>query len=216
VNFCWFFFKWGAGLALVVALALSPFYYRQVFFRVDEGVRSRIEARIAQHFPHLEVHVRGAHLVSDGIEVRGVSLLEPGVTGPQPELAYLDEVFLACRTDLQELVAGEPKITLVKLTRPVIRATRRPDGRFSISQLVCKPKADVQLPPVQIENGVVEVFDPLTNPSRRLTLHDIQLTVRPPAADEPADRHVELQGYVAGDHLRRVELIGTLDPETSQ
>ena len=102
----------------MVALAASPFYYRQIFFRVEEQVRARVEARLAEQFPQMQVQVRSAHLAADGIEIRGVSLFEPGVSGPQPEVLYLDQIFLTCRTSLQELASGDPQITEVKLTRP--------------------------------------------------------------------------------------------------
>ncbi|MCH7726812.1 MAG: hypothetical protein IH991_10075, partial [Planctomycetes bacterium] len=38
---------------------------------------------------------------------------------------------------------------------------------------------DESMPPTVIENGVLEVFDPLKNPSSKLTLRDIHLTLRP-------------------------------------
>ena len=39
VNLCWFFFKWACAAALVAALAASPFFYRKLFFKVEEEVR---------------------------------------------------------------------------------------------------------------------------------------------------------------------------------
>jgi hypothetical protein len=181
---------------------------------VEEEVRSRVEARLARQFPHLEVRVRSAHLAGDGIEIRGVSIIEPDVTGPQPELAYLDEVFLECRTDLQELVKGDPEITLVKLIGPVLRATRRPNGHFSIARLLGSERSGAPLPPVVIEGGVVEVFDPLKNPSSTLTLRDIHVKIRP-RGDAPS-RVLDVQGYVVGDYLQRVEVVGTIEPDAAR
>ncbi len=208
----WGVFKWSCALLFVAALAASPFYYRQVFFRVEEEVRARVESTIAARLPKLEIRVRSAHLASNGIEVRGLSVAEPGAVGPQPELAYFDEVFLECQTSLQELVAGDPLITGVKLSRPVIRATRRPDGQFSLSKLFPLPKSEGVVPPIKIENGTFEVFDPLKNPSSTFTLRDINLSLKPSASNPGEPKLLEVQGYLAADQVRRVEVVGTLDP----
>jgi hypothetical protein len=196
----------------VVALAASPFYYRQVFFRVEEEIRARAEAKIAERFPDLEVHVQSARLANNGIEVRGISLIEPNVVGPQPELAYFDEVFLACSTNLQELVSGDPVITNIKLIRPIIRATRRPDGRFHLDKLRPVSQPENPLPPLSVDSGIVEIFDPLKNPSSTLTLRDVHVSLRP--TDEVAGQ-LAVTGYFVGDHLQRVEIAGTLDPASS-
>ncbi len=197
----------------MAALAASPFYYRHVFYRVEEEIRSRVEAKIAQRFPHLEIHVQSARLANDGIEVRGVSLIEPNVQGPQPELAYLDAVFLNCRTDLKELATGEPRITGIKLVRPVLRATRRPDGRFSLEKLRPVSLAGSPLPQVTIDGGIVEVFDPLKNPSSTFTLRDVHVSLRPA---DGSSGPLSMNGYFLGDHLQRAEFTGTLDPATSK
>ncbi len=202
----------------MAALAASPFYYRQIFFRVEEEVRARIEAKLAERFPQMEVHVRGARLVSGGIEIRGVSIVEPGATGPKPELAFLDEVFIACPTDLQELVAGDPQIDLVKLTRPVFRATRRPDGKYGIDKLMPLNKPNRPLPPFVIENGVVEVSDLLKQTPSTYTLRDIHITLQTGDGGANADdnNQLKLEGYVTGDYLQRVEIVGQFDPASSR
>jgi hypothetical protein len=201
---------------LVAALAASPFYYRRVYFRVEEEVRARVETKIAEHFPHLEVRVRSAHLMGDGIEIRGVSIAEPDAVGPQPQLVYLDEVFLTCQTSLQELLAGEPRVTAVKVSRPVVHATRRPDGGFSLARLLPLPERHCAPPSTTIDSGVIEIFDPLKNPSSTLTLRDVNLTIKPtnPLADGPVP--LDIQGYLVADQIQRVEIVGTLEPAAAR
>ncbi len=86
--------------------------------------------------------------------------------------------------------------------------TRRPDGTFCLAKLFAGPKSDKRLPAVTIEDGVVEIFDPLKNPSSTLTLRDVQLTLRP-AGD---GKNLEVQGYVVGDHVQCIKVVGTVDP----
>ncbi|HEV3138215.1 MAG TPA: hypothetical protein VGZ26_09925, partial [Pirellulales bacterium] len=203
-------------LAVLAALVAVPLYYRDVVYRVDEEIRGRVEAKIAERFPHLEVRVRSAQLVADGIEARGVSILEPGAAGPQAELALFDEVFLACATSLQELISGDPQITSVKIGRPIVRATRRPDGSYSLGKLLppkpCKPLAAT----LTVENGTLQIFDPLKNPSTSYTLRDIDLEFK--RSPTTPDEHVafEFEGSLAADQIQRVELVGSLDATSRQ
>jgi hypothetical protein len=206
-------FKWGAILGIVAALATSPIWYHQLFFRVEEEVRARVEAHLAAKFPHLEIHVRAAHLAVDGIEVRGLSISEPGAAGPQRELAYLETVFLTCRTSPQELLAGEPVVTDIHIGGPVVRATRRPDGSFSLAKPFPLPKPPCPPPTTTIENGTIEIFDPLKNPSSTFVLHDVDLTVKPAAGCDPQRPTLEVQGAMLSDHLRRLDLAGTIEPQ---
>jgi hypothetical protein len=190
----------------------TPFCYRKVFFRVEEEVRSRVEAKIAEQFPKLKVSLRSAHLTADGIEGRGLSISEPDAPGPQPEIVYFDEIFLACRTSVQELLSGETAVTSVKIIRPVIRETRRPDGSSSLAKLFPLPKPKRRPPPVTVEDGMVVVFDPLKNPSSTFTCRDIHLTIKP-VREAHGDRMLlELKGYLAADQAQRIEVGGTIDP----
>lgn len=171
-------------------------------------------ARISERMPHLIVNIRSAHLTTEGIEVHGLSISEPGAPGPQPEIAYVDELLLCCRTSVQELISGEPMISAVRMVRPVLRATRRPDGNFSLARLFPLPKCERPLPPTTIESGSIVVFDPLKNPSSTFTLRDVHLTTRPAASGEPLA--VDVQGYLVGDQLQRLEFNGTLNPGTQR
>ena len=198
-------------LAVLAALVAIPLFYRDVIYRVDEEIRARVEAKIAERFPHLEVHVRSAQLVADGIEARGVSILEPGAVGPQAELALFDEVFLVCAASLQELIRGDPEITSVKLSRPIVRATRRPDGSYSLSKLL-PVKQSKELPAVvTVENGTIQIFDPLKNPSTSYTLRDIDLEFKRLPVDPSGHAALEFEGSLAADQVQRVELVGSLD-----
>ncbi len=201
-------------LAVLAALAAIPLFYRDVVYRVDEEIRARVEAKIAERFPHLEVRVRSAQLVAGGIDARGVSILEPGAAGPQAELALFDEVFLACSTSLQELLSGDPQITSIKLSRPIVRATRRPDGSYSLSKLLPPKPSEGLATVVTIENGIFQFFDPLKNPSTTYTLRDINLEFKRLPSDQNQHVVFEFKGALAGDQIQRVELVGSVDETT--
>ncbi|MGW8256094.1 MAG: hypothetical protein ACWGMZ_01270, partial [Thermoguttaceae bacterium] len=95
---------------------------------MDEGIRSSIETKLAQHYPGLKVKVGSAELLSgQGILVRDLSVVEPGAEGPRAELVSIEEMFLACQTDMKELLCGDPVIRHVTIRRPTIYVTRRRD-----------------------------------------------------------------------------------------
>ncbi|MGD0384165.1 MAG: hypothetical protein ABSA77_11630, partial [Thermoguttaceae bacterium] len=137
INFCWFFFKWGLVVCAIGAVAAVPYFYR----RVDEEIRHRIEALFAQHYTGLKPTVGSAELVAgQGIRVRDLSIVEPGASGPRAKLAHVEEMFIACQTDVKELICRDPVVTHVTLRRPTIWATRRPDGTWSAAKLFPPPR----------------------------------------------------------------------------
>jgi len=210
VNFCWFCLKWGVLLALIGG-ALGVAYYYQ---RLNDEIRSRVEEKIARQYPGLKVSVRSASLVEgEGIELRGLSIVEPGAEGPA-ELVYLDEVFLHCAANLKDLLGSDPEVTHVTIRRSTLRATRRPDGSYSSARLLPVPRFSDKPPPVTVENGTIEIFDPQKNPSGTLTLRDVNLTLTPPETSGTAGQSEgprKLCGTMTGDHLRQVELRGVVD-----
>ena len=210
INFCWFFFKWGLVLGLLVALVGVPYLYR----RVDEEIRQHLESKLAEHYPDLTIAVRSARLIKDhGIEIRGVSIAEPGAAGPQTQLAYFEEIFVECRASLPELVQHEPQLARILVRGTQFHCTRRPDGTRSSTQLLPFPKFSDCPPEIVVENGTVEIFDPTQNPSTTMTYHDLNLTISPAVAgteDAIGSEPLQVQGYFTGEHLRRVDLRGTI------
>ncbi len=209
INFCWLIFKWGLLLGVIGVIVAVPYFYH----RVDEEIRRRVEAKFARHYADLKVMVRSAELVEgEGIEVRGLSILELGAEGPRAELLHLEEVFLACRTELNELVNQELEITHITIRRPTLRITHRPDGSWSTAKLLPLPKLSRHPPAVTIENGTIEIFDPLKNPAGTLMLRDVNLSISAPEAAEFGPDTRTLKGALTGDYLRQVELKGMVDP----
>ncbi|HUY34318.1 MAG TPA: hypothetical protein VMV69_16345 [Pirellulales bacterium] len=184
--------------------------------RVDEEIRRRVEARIAAQYPELAVSVRSARLVAgQGIELRGLSIAEPGASGPGAELAYLEEVLLAGHTDWRQLLQGELSISNIVIRRPTIRMTRRADGVWSAAKLLPLPRLSADTPRGSIENGVVEILDPFKNQPGAFALRDVQLTFEAAAgaAPTPGGRaDFDVRGRLSADHVRRIDVQATVAP----
>jgi hypothetical protein len=209
IDTCWFVFKWGLLAALLAAVSLALYFYS----RVNDEIRQRVQAKWQAHYPNLVVTVRSAQLGPDGIEIRGLTLLDPHASGPQAELANIDEIMLECQTSLPELMQGEPKFSRAVVHRPIIHATRRPEGGWSAAQLFPLPKFSKRPIPITVEDGTLEFFDPLKNPTSTFTLRNINLATKLLASSEPAgEPNIEVRGDLAGDHFQHIEVAGTFGP----
>jgi hypothetical protein len=211
IDFCWSCFKGLLALAVIGAALAVPYYY----LRIDDEIRLHVQKKIAQHYAGLRVSVRTAALVQgEGIQMRGLSIIEPGAEGPGAELLTYDECLLSCATDLKQLVSGhEPDVKRVTIRRPVLRVTRRPNGTWSAAKLLPLPRFGIHPPEVVVENGTVEILDPLHTPCSTVTLRDVNLRLLAPAAGATGDdarRRVE--GSFSSDHFRQVLVAGWLDP----
>ena len=216
VNFCWFFFKWGLLLGVAAVIAVVPY----LLHRLDAEVCRRVEDLFAQQYSNLRVTVRSAQFVEgEGIEVRGLSIVEPGADGPRAELFHLEEVFLSCRADLEELISGQPAITRVFCRHPTLRITRRPDGSYSGSKLLPLPRFSDFQPTVVVENGTVEVFDPTRNPSSTLVFRNVNFTLGKGGSVDPANPELpsrSVEGTFEADYVRRVVVDGQVSPDGSR
>ena len=184
-------------------------------------MRKIVESTIADHYKstgkNLQISVHSASITTGGIQVRGVSIVDPQADGPNAELAYLDELFLVCQTDLKTLLHGKPPITEVVSRRPTIRATHRPNSTWSTSRLFPLPKFGDKPPLITIEAATLEIFDPLKSTPKSLTVRDAYFKVghfSGPQTASAGSSLLAINGYCAAESIRRVELAGTFDPAT--
>ncbi len=193
----WTIVRWTLPLtvaAIIVAAALGS-------HRVGEEVRRRVEARLRDRFPTLDVHVRSASLVDgEGILIRDLSLAEAGGA----PLVTIEEIHLTCGTSLAELAAGEPRIAAVRLRRPVVQARRDTAGRWNLAKLLEQQQGGAGMP-VAIEDATFAVDD--TQLGRRFTLRNVGLTLEPQAADAAGSR-TAVKGRVGGDLFERADFEG--------
>ena len=213
INFCWSVFKWALLLGLAGAVVAAALLYRQM----DEEIRRRVEQHLARHYADLRVTVHSAELVEgEGIRIRGVSIFEPSVTGPRAEMLHLEEAFLCCRADLNELLSGKLEVSRVFLRHPTLRAARRPDGSWNVERLLRLPPSDSRPPTVHVEGGQIEILDPAKPSPAAFVLRQVNLALSP--CDEslqsgfgPATR--KISGTLSGDYFRGLEVEGLIDPK---
>ncbi len=243
VNSCWVCFKWLLAI-VAVALAVGIPY---VWFGIDDEIRSRVEARLDEHYGPLglDVRIASARLVNgDGILIRGLSIVDPSVSGPAAKLIDVEELYLSCQIAPEELIQGRLPITGIKVIRPTLHASRLPDGSWNVAGLWPLPKFDDRPNrrpvPVKIEGATLDLLDSLKQPARGLMLRNINVTLSPRETislspretisqppretisqppretNQPVatDRSLLIQGDLIGDRLRTASFQGEFDPDS--
>jgi hypothetical protein len=195
----WTLVRWTLPLTaagIVVALALGR-------SRVDEELRARAEARLQAMLPSIAVQVRAAGIVAgQGITLWGVSLIDPALPPRSRQMAWIDELHLACGTTLAELAAG-PQVTALRLRRPVVHAVRDAEGLWNLAGLRQVRAGDAALVPVLIEDATVVIDD--TRLQQRLTVRHVGADLRP-----SSDGVFEIRGSGTGDGFNRIGLGGRI------
>lgn len=207
--------KWGIALSVFAGLAIALVVYN----RLDHEIRRQVELRLERHYQGLRVRVRTARLIhGEGIEVRGLSILDPNAKGPQLELISVDELFLGCKAEPQDLIAGKPDISHVVLRGMTLFATHRGQQRISSSQLLPLPWVSDGWPTVVVENSAVEILDPLRETPSAMRLSGLNLVLtpgdapaEPGASPAPAVNGYRVRGSIGNEHLSGVEVTGTVN-----
>jgi hypothetical protein len=217
-------------VSLVFAVLVAVRYYG--VNKLDREIRARVEQKLRDHYRGLQVSVRSARRLDQrGLEIRGVIIQEAG--GKQaPMIAEIEEAIIHCDTSLPELLTKHPQITRVELRRVKWRAERKPSGVWNVSHLFPLPSYEGEAPPsATISDGTVEIIDPSQGKTTPLTLRNIELKIdsespspeptglsvvlgENAAAQPPRNTTLKVQGSVAGDHFERVELAGSIQPES--
>jgi hypothetical protein len=217
-------FKWGLVLCIVAAAAVAVW----VYYCLNDEIRARVETKIADHYSQYEVSVRSARLVEGkGYEIRGLLIRDPSQEGDSAELLNLDEVFIECDGDLEELISGQLNIRRIIVRRPTLRATRRNDGQWNVAGLMPLPKfgEDKPLAPdspeVRIEDGTIHVTDLTRTGANHVELRQVNLTLTPRLTDlstvaAPRGTTLAVEGTLANEHLERFDLSGWLDPASKR
>ena len=202
-DLLWTLVRWTLPLsvaAVVVAVVIGS-------NRVGEELRRRVEAKLAATYPDLAVSVQAASLVEgEGIALRGISIDDPAIQGEGRRLVAVEEVRIGCGTSLPELLSGEPVVTSVRLIRPVVRASRGPDGRWSLSRLTREAGDGLRIP-VTVDDATLLLEG--SGLGARLTLRSIAAELRP-GDDATSGRRMAVRGSFAGDLFDRAGFEGWL------
>ena len=206
----WTLVRWALPVTVATVIAAAAVGSS----RLGEEVRGRVQQRLAQEFPGHVVQVQAASLVDgEGIVVRGVSIVDPSLPRECRQVLWVEEVRLACSTDLTELVTQVPVITSVRLRRPVVHAVRRPDGVWTVASFARPRAGHAALVPITVEDATLLVDD--VPRQARMMVRQISMDVRPEqvAAGAVGDGAV-VRGTATGDSFERLTFGGRVSVGT--
>lgn len=213
-------------LAVCAALLAAGYLY----FHFDDEIRRHVEKILADHYTHLDVHVDSARVVKgQGIEIRGVKLSEQRTDRAVEPLITIDEIFLACDTDVEQLLSGKLQVEEMIVRRVRVHATRGADGRWDIDTLLPPPKLSDRSPPVKILDATVvfTIANRDRDQNQNIVLRDIDLALKPKAKalNEAAKTRsggatsrppLEVTGALASGFANSVTFAGTIEPDTGR
>ena len=200
-DLLWTIVRWALPLsvaAVVVAVVVGS-------NRVGEEIRRRVETRLQAMLPALAIHVGGASLVEgEGIVVRNISVSDPAQPSDRNTLLTIEEARVACRTGLDDLLAGDLRVTSLRVVRPVVHARRNAAG-WSLEALAAgRGRGDLKVP-VTIDDATLLVD--ADGVDGRLTLRNIGIDLRPTAGLD-GQSAVLVRGAVGGDLFDRAVFEG--------
>ncbi|HEY1068227.1 MAG TPA: hypothetical protein VGE52_19035, partial [Pirellulales bacterium] len=216
----WKMCRRGAQWSLVIGAVSIVLTIQYIAARINEEVRLRVQAKLAELLPDYEVRVRSARLaLGEGLEIRGIVVLAEGDDDQDP-LLQVDEIFLACSAELKDLLKT-PEVSRVVVRRPQARLARTADGKWNIEKLAAliKPRSGPlpPIPEIKVEGGVVHLVDEMKSPPASLTIRDLELAALPqwsaPTVELGSRLMIQVEGSCRGDYLRRAEWKGTVVPE---
>jgi hypothetical protein len=205
------FLRWLLLAVLVCAAGLVVF--RQVVAdRLDEEIRARIEADLASHYRDMEVSIERVRRVEGkGIEIRGLSIRSlHGITAYR-NLVRIDELFLECRADLNELLLDKPRVRRLIVRRMKLQATCDEDGRWNLAGLLPLPDFGGSVPTILVEDSTLQLQDLCRHSGCVWALDNIDVQLQSKMVEQRQHWHVT--GGLQGDHFKDVSLVGIVDPE---
>ncbi len=204
------FVRWWL-LALLVCAAGLVVGRQFLAGQLDEQIRVRVESLVADHYPQLDVRVAAARrLAGQGIEIRGLSIRAKTGAPAYREWVSVDEVFLACQTDLTQLLAGTLEVQRLTLRRLKVQATSHRAGEWNLAGLLPLPTCGGSMPTIVIEDSAVDLKDLCSRPERSMALREINVQLHAEAGAGKCEQW-RLAGTLLGDHFRRVKLQGLID-----
>jgi hypothetical protein len=194
------------GVIFVTAVMAGALGFAYTYMTDSSTLVSLINARLPDYLPGSELRVDKASLrpILGQFDLRQVTLVQ---SLDERGFSTLRIPWLQVRCDLQALWHGQIRPREVIVAQPILRLTRRQDGRWNVEGLLADPWPNTPQfkPVIRISKGVLELAD---GPHPAKVLHDVDLTLEP---DGEIDGLFHFDGSGQGDAFDRFTLAGTLN-----
>ena len=186
-----------------------------LFERLDEEIRKYVESQFANHYSNFEVAIKSARRVgSSGIEIRGLTIKEKSQEIDQSSLVYIDEIYVACDSNLADLATADLQVKQLTIRRPRLVVVRDDQEHWNVESLFPLPKFGEGSPGLRIEDAEVTIRNPTTGQRDPFVIHDIDLNVSSTATTpsqsatdfHPYPRQYLAEGSFRSDFCRQVDI----------
>jgi hypothetical protein len=199
---------WGSFLALTILAGCLCLVY--VYVTDSTTLSALIEAEIPRYLPGSRVVLGRVknRLYWGEIDLKELSLVQMIDRKPFQAVRI---PWLRVRHDARAMLQGKFVLREVMVALPVLRLRHRSDGSWNLQGLLANPwpGPTMQTPPIVIQNGTVELFEPGTNSVA--ILRDVSVKV-----ESSGPHQLKFEGTAQGDAFDRLQVQGTVDLDTGR
>jgi len=215
------------GQFLVVVATLSGIGIGAWWFvdqRVDHQLAREIEAKLAERLgsdSEITIKVGDARRIEGrGIELRKVTI---GAKSGSTPWAEIDEVWLSCNAELQDLLNGHLHVRHVTARHVHVHVAIGRDGRWNLPGFRLRDSVSSGEPTtISLEDGTLEITDARRPNGRPLVLRGIELDLKRPTSETleafdwspPVPWHV--RGRCVADPLESCAIEALFDGSTGE
>ncbi len=185
-----------------------------LYFRLDDEIRRQVERRLAEHYRDFDVRVGSARFDADrGIAIGGLTLTSKTPDGTSQPVLGIEEMYLAGKMRMDQLVVGQMQIDDVMVRGAKLRLVRDTNGQWNARALLPLPHFGKQSPRVKIEDASGTIEDAASPAAKPWSISGVNLALTPAEATASADadaKRFSLEGTMTGLPAKEIQLKGEI------
>lgn len=186
-----------------------------LYFRLDDEIRRQVEHRLADYYHDFDVRVGSARFDADrGIAISNLTFTAKVPDGTSLPVLGIDEMYMAGKLRMDELVTGKMPIEEVAVRGAKLRLVRRTDGQWNAHSLLPLPHFGKCSLRIKIEDASTTIED-ATNPGAKpWTINDVNLQLTPAevaAGSDAGSKRFLLEGTTMSLPAKDVRVKGEIN-----
>ena len=200
------------GTMVLIASLGGGLWYAFYYATDSANVIRLIQEKVPKYLPGARVEIDRARLglIRGEVHLTIVKVIQTIDGRPFPALKI---PWLNIRHNPKAMLEGRFEPTEIVVAQPTLRLCRRLDGSWNVQGLIASPFPDsgVKSPPIQINNGTVELCEGEMSAKASAILRDVTVQVEPAGPGR-----LKFEGSAKGDTFDRITLAGTVETATGK
>ncbi|WP_153557196.1 hypothetical protein [Roseimaritima sediminicola] len=197
-----------AALAFLAVRGLVP-------ETLGEQARRSIEAKLATHYPHLEIRIGyGRYDAGSGLVLGDVAVDVPQPDGQSVPLVRIDRLLAETDMHWQRVYDGESPMCASRMIVSGVELNLWADDRqrYSLEQLLPLPEMGPGCPVVLVRDGRLRLMRDPTDPARSIQWQDIRGRIIKMTADDSAAATYRVQGIASSAECQQLSFTAAGGP----